>query len=382
MKNISFLLGAGFSIPAKIGDRNVINDKLKNIKADSFIISSVSIAYFVSDTSSYPHWLNSSERYFIEYFINRYVSNNLDFDYEKFYDYCVELYKNHKTSEELDLIYSEYIALKPYYNIDKLNSMSILIRSVNQLIDNILLGDKKLFEGGVIDDYSNFFKMLNNLIKEGYQINIFTLNHDLLLEKILSTDIIIDYDDGFQYFKTPYYIKQGGFQFRVKFYNRKFNSNINIFKLHGSIDNYIINMKEPFDMIKIPKQMNLLELYREINSGEIYEEEHIWTLYQSNFLSGEINKIEMYDSHQYYNDVFEEFHSKLESTEALICIGYGLEDSEINNKIFKYINPDKKILVVKRSKGSSQFYKNENVLHFGVGKELKDLTLEDVKSLL
>lgn len=382
MKSITFLLGAGFSIPAKIGDRKVLNDKLKSITATNIVISTVSIAYFIPENSTYKNWSNSSERYFIEYFVQRYVNNNPDFDYEKFYDYCRDLYNHHSTSEELDLIHREYKEKVPYYEIDKLNSMSILLRTLDQLIDNLLYNDKKLFEGGIIDEYSNFLKILNELIKDGYQINIFTLNHDLLLEKILSTDISQIYDDGFQHEETPYYIKQGGFQIRIKYYNKVFNSNINIFKLHGSIDNYIINMSEPFDMVKIPKTLNILELYREKSNSEGVVEEHLWTLYKPSFLSGDDNKVRMYDSHQYYRDVFNEFILRLQQTEVLVCVGYGLMDVEINNKIFDNINPKTKILVVKPSKGNPEFYRNDSVIHFGDGKKLEHLDLSNITDLL
>lgn len=355
---------------------------MKNLKAKDFIISSISIAYFIPENYPNSDWLSVSERNFIEYFIARYVSNNSDFDYEKFYDYCMHLYKNHSTSNELDIIYNEYLQEHPYHRIDKLNSISILIRTIDQLIDYILYNDKDLFVNGIIDKYKNFLKIIQELIDDGYEINLFTLNHDLLLERLLSTSLTFVYNDGFQYFKTPYYIKQGNQQIRISYYTKNFNSNINIFKLHGSIDNYIINYSEPYDMVKIPKQLNLLEIYREREVDSEHVEEHLWTLYKPSFLSGDETKVEKYKSHNYYLELFTEFCSRLTKADILISIGYGLMDSEINKIIFEHFPEDKKILVVKRSKTDLDFFKSKNVIHFGDNKELKDLTVDDIKKYL
>ncbi|MBE4948028.1 SIR2 family protein [Chryseobacterium culicis] len=382
MKSISFILGAGFSAYAQIADRKAVNEKLKNLKAKDFIISTVSIAYFIPENYPNSKWLNVNERNFIEYFIAKYVSNNPDFDYEKFYDYCMNLYKNHSTSTELNVIYNEYLQDHPYHRIDKLNSISILIRTVDQLIDSILYNDKDLFENGIIDKYQNFLKIIEKLIDDGYEINLFTLNHDLLLERLLSTGLTYTYADGFQYFKTPYFIKQGNQQIRISYYTKNFNSQINIFKLHGSIDNYIINYSEPYDMVKIPKQLNLLEIYREQEVDSKHVEVHLWTLYKPSFLSGDETKVEKYKSHNYYLELFKEFCSRLSKADMLISIGYGLMDSEINKMIFEHFPEDKKILVVKRSKTDLDFFKSKNVIHFGDNKELKDLTVDDIKKYL
>lgn len=383
MKNISFLLGAGFSTYAKIADRKHINEKLKNLKHDNFIISSVGIAYLIEESVPNSNWQNISEREFIEYFISRYVEDISDFDYETFYDYCISLHQNFQTSEELDLIYTNYKKIVPHYSIDKLNSMSILIGTINQLIDDILFNNEDILKSGILSKYSNFIKIINYLIDKKFTVNIFTLNHDLLLEKLLLTSLNCNFNDGFQFEQTPYHIRQNDYQFRIKYYTNNFSTEVNIFKLHGSIDNYIVDHSPPHDMVKIPKNLNLLELYREkLNSQDNIELEHLWTLYTPSFLSGNSTKIVNYKSHQYYIDLFNHFENKLENSESLICIGYGLGDIEINKKISKHFNDNKKILVVKPSKGDSNFYKNENIIHFGEGKELKDLSIEDVNQLL
>lgn len=382
MNTISFILGAGFSVYAKISDRNKINEKLKNLKATDFIISTVSIAYFIPENYPNSNWLNISERNYIEFFIKRYSENNDDFDYEKFYDYCISLYTNHSNSSELQTIHEEYLKINPHYKLDKLNSVSILIRTIDQLIDNILYSDNNLFDSGIIDLYSNFLSIIEKLIEEGNQVNIFTLNHDILLENLLSTSINLKFDDGFRFFKTPYYIKQNNCQYRVKYYSGLYNESLKIFKIHGSIDNYLINYSEPYDFVKIPKKLNLLELYREKESDNKIVEEHLWTLYTPSFLSGDITKVSNYTSYPYYIDMFSHLSSKLINSSVLVTIGYGLMDEELNNKIFTSYPSNRKIIVIKPSKGNPSFYRNENVIHFGLGKELKDLTLNDITSKL
>lgn len=378
MKTITFILGAGFSVYAKISDRNKINEKLKNLKATDFIISTISIAYFIPENYPNSNWLNISERNYIEFFIKRYSANNTDFDYEKFYDYCMDLYNNHSKSSELQTIHEEYLKINPHYELDKLNSVSILIRTIDQLIDNILYSDKDLFDSGIINLYSNFLSIIENLIEDGNEVNIFTLNHDILLENLLSTSINLKFDDGFQFFKSQYYIKQNNGQYRIKYYSGLYSESLKIFKLHGSIDNYIIQHSEPFDMVKIPKKLNLLELYREKEDADKIIEEHLWTLYTPSFLSGDLTKVSKYTSHPYYMDMFKHLSSQLNDTSILFTIGYGLMDAELNSKIFESYPSDRKIIVIKPKKGNPLFYRNENVIHFGTGKELKDLTLNDI----
>lgn len=382
MKSISFLLGAGFSIYANISDRKEINNRLKNLTSDDFIISSVSIAYFTSDLIPKQTWENFYERKFTEFTIKRYVDKHEEFDYEEFYDYAKELYNNHSTSNELENLYKDFLKEHPDHKLDKLNSISIVIRTIDQLIDNALYFDGDLFKTEIINKYSNFLTIIEKYALEDYQINIFTLNHDLLLENLMSTSLKIKFCDGFDYFRTPYYIKQNGFQFRIKFYNKKFDCLVKIYKLHGSIDNYKVNYSSPYDMIKIPKKLNLLELYREKETDGKFEEEHLWTLYKPNFLSGDNTKISKYSSHPYYIDLFKEFSSKLKQSDTLILIGYGLMDEEINSKILKSFPVDKKILVVKRTKGNKDFYIRNNIIHFGIGKELKDLDIKTIEDLL
>lgn len=198
----------------------------------------------------------------------------------------------------------------------------------------------------------------------------------------MSTSLNFNFCDGFEYFRTPYFVKQSDFQYRIKYYNNKFNCQVNVFKLHGSVDNYKVNISPPFDMVKIPKKLNLLELHREEEVEDDIEEKHIWTLYSPDFLSGNDTKISKYSSHQYYIDIFEEFSMRLEKSDSLILIGYGLKDSEINRKILEKFPKDKKILVVKRSRGNEDFFKNNNVIHFGIGKELKDLDIQTIEEIL
>ncbi|WP_353777651.1 SIR2 family protein [Winogradskyella sp. 3972H.M.0a.05] len=380
MKEFSILLGAGFSKDALIPDRKLINDKLRSLKFSDFMISSVSIAYFTGENHPNSSWQNVYERKFVEFFIEKYNALFDDFDYESLYDYAMGLYKNHETSKELQEIYDEFKSEKPHYPIDKLNSISIVIRTIDQLVDSLLYFDSDIFQNGIVNKYSSFLNLIDHLSQNDYKVSIFTLNHDLLLESLLRTSLNHAFTDGFQYEFTPYYIKQGELQYRIKYYTNKYDGTVNIFKLHGSVDNYKVNYSQPFDMVKIPKKLNHINLYREKKTeDQKVTTENIWTLYESDFLTGNDTKIEKYKSHDYYVDIFTHFEERLERSSLLLILGYGLADKEINNKIFEHFDYKKnKIIVVKPSKGSKAFYRDDNIVHYGNGKLTSDITVEEI----
>lgn len=82
-KEISILLGAGFSAEAGVPIRSDINFRLKNLKWDQFMIYSETTTRFLTKPDPNGYWQNVRERKFVEEIISFYNSSiSDDFDYE------------------------------------------------------------------------------------------------------------------------------------------------------------------------------------------------------------------------------------------------------------------------------------------------------------
>jgi NAD-dependent SIR2 family protein deacetylase len=378
---ISILIGAGFSAEAGIPIRNEINNKLRNLTWDQFIIHGETTTYFLRQPDPNGHWLNVHERKFVEAMIKFYIQSiSKDFDYEEFYDYCYNL--SHGTKDlTFNLFFKKHVK-ETSFPLDKQNSLAIVIRSIDYLVNDLLSFNKDLFETNIIDNYHPFLNLLNELKQRFEVINIFSLNHDLLVESMFESSINFEYSDGFEIGGSPYYIKQKNRQIRVKYFANKFDKQVRLFKLHGSIDHYIYNFSNPYTMVKIPKDLYAPDLYREIKKGRKWIEENCWTLYQPIFLSGTTTKIIKYDKHPFHVSQFNHFKKSLKNSKLLIAIGYGLQDEKINEYIKEELNQKLKMLIVKRTQNPIDFFTLDNVMHYGKGLGISDLNFENVKQYL
>ncbi|RZL50782.1 MAG: hypothetical protein EOP00_02690 [Pedobacter sp.] len=377
---ISFLIGAGFSVEAGIPTRNEINSKLKDLQWEDFIIGSEATTYFLQKPDPNSHWVNVTERKFIQALISFYNSFNNEFDYENFYDYC---YKIHDGQKDLnfEVFFKKYQSDHPSL-LDKQNALSISIRTIDYLVNDLLKFNSDLFSNNIIDKYYPFINLIKQLILKFDKVNIYSLNHDLLLEAIFQTELDFDYSDGFEINGSNYFIKTGGEQVRIKRFKNEFGKKICLYKLHGSIDHYIYNFSEPFEMVKIPKKLYAPDLHRETFINEQWKVENCWTLYEPEFLSGTTSKILNYDKHPFYSNQFAHFKNSLKKSKFLICIGYGLEDEKINEFIKAELNKLLKVLVVKRTNKPLSFFKLPNVFHYGIDLGIADIEFEKVKKYL
>lgn len=378
---ISILLGAGFSTEAGIPIRSDINFRLKNLEWNQFMIYSETTTRFITKPDPNGHWQNVKERKFVEAIISFYNSSISDnFDYEEFYDYCYNL-SNESNDPKFDMFFNNYIKDKGDHP-NKANALAITIRTINYLVNDLLNFNNDLFDTGIINPYLPFLNLLKSLEKQFDVINIFSLNHDLLLEKLFESEINFEYCDGFEISGSKYYIKKKNEQIRVRFFDNKFDKQVRLFKLHGSIDHYIYNFSEPYEMVKIPKHLYPSDLHREKNIDGKWTEENCWTLYEPIFLSGTTTKIINYDKHPFYVSQFKRFTEALGKSKLLISVGYGLQDAKINEFIAAELSNNLKILVVKRSKTPATFFEHLNVFHYGNSLGIADLNMQGIKDYL
>jgi len=140
------------------------------------------------------------------------------------------------------------------------------------------------------------------------KINIFSLNHDLIIEQILGHKSK-DFQDGFE-------LKNGFQEFTDNFPD---NNKINFLKLHGSIDWFY----HDFHVKKHP------------NSNE------------RAFLTGTQNKYEEYLI-SIYSDLKWHYKRLLKNTEKLIVIGYSFGDYGVNTEIINWMHKknDAKLIII------------------------------------
>ena len=173
MKSISFFLGSGFSKPAGYPIGNELNKAL--IKPENLNIENFNIKPKLDS-----EFIDLAEK------ILKSFPLLAKFDYEQYFDYIQCLL--HSTAlpdtcqaqrEFLKKLIGEenfYTELRNYSFKYNLQVASLLTKDQSQLN---------------IDAYRIFIESIKNWISRDFVINIFSLNHDLLLEHILNTNKVV-----------------------------------------------------------------------------------------------------------------------------------------------------------------------------------------------
>lgn len=191
---------------------------------------------------------------------------------------------------------------------------------------------KELEKRSGIDSTLLASKFWDHLFKSE-KINIFSLNHDLIIEWILEQKSK-DFQDGFD-------LKNGFQEFTDNFPD---NNKINFLKLHGSINwfnvsgsgrNFYVNNKNT-------RRMNN-NMYSKLleNSPESLSIEH------RAFLTGTQNKYEEYLM-SIYSDLKWHYKRLLKDTERLIVIGYSFGDYGVTTEIINWMHKkmDAKLIII------------------------------------
>lgn len=186
------------------------------------------------------------------------------------------------------------------------------------------------------------FSIVKNSLDKDLKVNVFTLNHDTLVEQYLYSNDI-SYCDGFDDIQND-----------VRFWNNSFsqssNDEVNLIKLHGSIDWFRLRNDSGNyhdEQIGIPLVIDYWHTktkdkeYRTPPEG------------RPEFLIGTFNKILQYTNEIFF-DLNYQFVNNLRTTNRLVVSGYGFGDKAINYQIVKwmYDNPENKMYVIHRNPDS------------------------------
>ena len=402
IKHFSFLLGAGFSKPAGYPLAMEINNKFKSLTHKDFMIHTSQSAHLIQRGQA-QNWLIEKYQYmFVEEFIKFYnekIIPNSEFHYEDFFDYYIELNSRAELSSEEKLFF-EAFGSEYDYPLDHHSLLFDFNRTYNQLVAHYITVEWPVSSSSLKpypkQEHAEFLYLLEDL-GENYKVHIHSLNHDLLMEKYFHTQTLGNkISDGFVDSYSPYFAnitltkeKNGNVNFythdiRLRRFKNKFNSTFNIYKLHGSVDNYVFNLNnKKYDMIKWAYGINEGSVYKEITThlGEIKKSNFYMDVIPE-FLSGTTEKLKHYERTVYYNQIFKHFFQNLINSKHLVVIGYGFKDSKINEHLKNYfLNDTQKImLVIDVTKPQSEILSQSNVKF--IAKSVIDLDNEEIKSIL
>lgn len=159
-------------------------------------------------------------------------------------------------------------------------------------------------------------KLLEETTDEEYYINFFTLNYDLVFEKVFNSSDSRPLNNGFSnniWDATSFDIQ---------------NAKINLFKIHGSLDWY----KKEDETLSMPDHNTA---FNDLDPTEI----------SPHLILGYENKLFSVDP---FFSLLQEFIKKLDKAKLVVIIGYSFFDAYLNNILIKFLNStdSKKLLIV------------------------------------
>lgn len=374
---ISILLGSGFSIPEGLPSLKQLNERLSKINEEEILIHTDLTAMFLNGQKDLNRWCRWDERLFVQEFLKYYNSKILkqgeDFNYEVFYDFYALYLFDRQNHDEIETFYNEFAKhLNGKDNRDCYNRVSDFNRSFNQLLAQLLHKPKYLenVTYGNYPPYDAFWGYIRELLKT-YDVKVHTLNHDLFFDCIGQnhTDLFQYFSDGYQLEGSPFYgilthiFNRGTpdeihktFHVKLEHFVDKFDTPLCYYKLHGSIFNTIVYplvMGVAQNPVRIKNNYGISQFVME----DINEETGlpifagIHNDVSPDFLSGTTNKMRYYTKDAYYEKLLTHFQINLSNSEQLVVIGYGFQDSGINEFFEKeFLSKKRKMIVIDPNK--------------------------------
>lgn len=392
INNISILLGAGFSANKGYPVGNTLNKLLLNCDLNligfhtggGLMVSTDGKKPSVGYKTSY----DINAEFCIEMF-KLFNSKAGYFDYEEFYDFLKD-----KAEEDGDVqtLASKYFGS----HFSKVNDLLFGCDNIlNQLISYYIKdGDGKRYyddEPFYISDtfpgYTGIMNVIREYSKENI-VHIHSLNHDLFFESFTNTQFLPDLSDGFEELGSPYYgdltVEGRMYRCRIPHYTGKYDSNVRLYKLHGSFDYGVYHSTERAVMsaenyLKTRWGIGFSNFYREKNNNGLLEYERDWVNYHADFLTGTTSKIQRYKEPLLYKKLFEIFQINLKCSRKLILIGYGARDTEINKILLSYYNfKEKPSFVIDLYPGTAVKNLCQSIGAKLIIKDLEDITENDL----
>ena len=331
-------------------------------------------------------WMHADERCFVQEFLESYQSIVLggsgSFHYEIFYDYYQQAIEGGQCPDELVPFFRDFRARHPSAIGADERLLQNFDRTFTQLIASLLRKEPQ--HAHLAKPYHpNYerFLLLAEKLGESNRVHFHSLNHDLWLERLASSDSIRnEMDDGFEEPGSPYYgeldANRECYTVRLPRFIDKFDSRFRLYKLHGGIDRYWFRGDDVPSLVKLKWGMSQIHLYKEVQvNGVCQYLEGRGTIYPD-FLTGTTHKTDRYERGTYYPVILRHFETNLSQSQALIVIGYGFKDSRINDYIETHFLscPHKPVFVVgNKEQPTWQHFESKRVHFLGGGVSAMDI---------
>ncbi len=391
---ISLLIGSGFSIPEGLPGVGKLNKRLSKIDESEILIHTDQRAIFLNGQDDPNRWSRWDERIFLQEFLEFYSSEILkspdEFHYETFYDFYSSYLASHENKEVIEDFYKRFNE-KHFKGSDNhrdcYNRISDFNRSYNQLLASQLHKSKYFEDISTLNypPYDSFIGFLRELLKS-CDIKFHTLNHDLFFDWLghHHSDLWQHFTDGYQLEGSPFYGTVSydfnhntpnkvhkSYYVKLERFIDKFDKPLALFKLHGSVFNTIVYTPLPEQKrIRLKDNYGIYQFFMEVSDAKTGEPrlEHLWDEVAPDFLSGTTNKTRYYSGDPYYKNLFKHFENNLTASEYLIVIGYGFQDSGINEYIEKnFLSRNKPMIVIDPNKPNTDLLDKYKALHIPKG---------------
>lgn len=346
IKKIGFLLGSGISIPACYPSTNDITSRILN---GDRVTRHTDSTYYLSESENNHIYigrefvqpvvilLNSLYREIRQLTIDKRDTNYEDLYYivKQILDNEYGEYENPVIGAFIEKITADLEGIKTHYPVEIFGPWDFyrLLQEAENYIRDVAW---RMLQINLEPDKLKHLNSICNACSDNdfENIDIFTLNHDTLLETALD------------YSHIPYNLGFGESINNVSYWNLNVSENngikVRLFKLHGSIDWFLFS----------PNKNYFGNIVGRVPIGE-----DIWyTINPSGgrqtpfggrpeFLVGTFNKMLQYTS-DIYADLFCIFRRLLRTTDYLIICGYGFRDKGINSQIVEWMFQPNRYLII------------------------------------
>jgi hypothetical protein len=174
--------------------------------------------------------------------------------------------------------------------------------------------------------------VLLDACREVGTVDVFTLNHDLVIEKALH-DAGIDYSDGFERHDCD-----------LRIWSDSYSAPVRLFKLHGSISWWGFQLPDEDWRGYVTAQVtNGDAFHASVSAGGLHTPHDMRPV----FLAGTFGKSYGYETWIFPDQHFR-LHEALQGANRLIVIGYGFRDKAINSRLIGWLSgaKDNRVVIV------------------------------------
>ena len=354
MNNLVVILGAGFSFPAGLPLANDIKKRFNRVQKEKLLLASSSEWMWIDDKDktsisngslSYDHLAYS---YILNEIVKAYNDDVDDFNnYEVFFSYVLNKFNDLDWFKQIyakakdDLIkdkphlISEPVPHHYYLNVFRNEP------DINKIQDlfNYLISDMLFTSNATVDNSIGAYEKFIDYLQTFVRVDVFTLNHDLLLEHILSKKEI-SFSRGFSLDNSDVYYQNNP----LPIFNNHFKDKINIHKLHGSTDFFKFqhfvndggmfwNPTEKYNYF-VTQSYNAKHHAVRVNPITKKVEQDMNFDIIPKFITG-TKKTSIISNDIMYSQLFKNFENAISSATQLLISGYSYGDEHINSELKK-----------------------------------------------